>query len=54
MLDLPTERGKRYMLHPVHLSAGAADTRPRGKARFDPARGRFTVPPRTAVVYVLE
>ena len=54
VLDLPTERGKRYMLHPVHLSAGAADTHPRGKARFDPARGRFTVPPRTAVVYVLE
>ena len=54
VLDLRTERGKRYTLHPVHLSAGAADTRPREKARFDPARGRFTVPPRTAVVYVLE
>lgn len=54
VLDLPTERGKRYRLHPVHLSADAADTRPREQARFDPARGRFTVPPRTALVYVLE
>ena len=54
VLDLPAERGKRYVLHPVHLAADAADTRPREQARFDPARGRFTVPPRTALVYVLE
>ncbi|AKC87655.1 alpha-1,6-glucosidase [Pseudoxanthomonas suwonensis] len=53
-LDLPSERGKRYALHPVHLAAGAADPRPREQARFDPARGHFTVPPRTALVYVLE
>ncbi|UNK56931.1 DUF3372 domain-containing protein [Pseudoxanthomonas daejeonensis] len=54
VLDLPTERGKRYTLHPMHLSADAADTRPREQSRFDAARGRFTVPPRTALVYVLE
>jgi len=53
-LQLPGERGKRYMLHPVHLEAGAADPRPRGQSRFDQRQGRFTVPPRTAVVYVLE
>ncbi|WP_372014680.1 alpha-1,6-glucosidase domain-containing protein [Pseudoxanthomonas sp. 10H] len=53
-LDLPAERGKRYVLHPVHRAVDAADTRPREQARFDPARGRFTVPPRTALVYVLE
>jgi pullulanase/glycogen debranching enzyme len=53
-LQLPSERGKRYVLHPVHLAPEAADPRPREKARFDRARGRFTVPPRTALVYVLE
>jgi len=54
VLDLPAERGKRYVLHPAHLATDAADTRPREQARFDPARGRFTVPPRTALVYVLK
>jgi pullulanase/glycogen debranching enzyme len=54
VLDLPGERGKRYVLHPVQLAADAADPRPREQARFDPARGRFTVPPRTVLVYVLE
>ena len=53
-LELPGERGKRYALHPVHLAPDAADARPRAQARFDPAHGRFTVPPRTALVYVLE
>ncbi|MBB6065233.1 pullulanase-type alpha-1,6-glucosidase [Pseudoxanthomonas broegbernensis] len=54
VLELPSERGKRYVLHPVHRAPGAADHRPREQARFDSARGRFTVPPRTALVYVLE
>jgi len=53
-LDLPGERGKRYVLHPVHLSPGAADRRPREQAHFDSRRGRFDLPPRTALVYVLE
>lgn len=53
-LDLPGERGKRYVLHPVHLAPEAADTRPREQARYDARRGRFDVPPRTALVYVLE
>jgi pullulanase len=43
--------GAPWQLHPVHRSARAADTRPREQARAD-ARGRFTVPPRTAVVFV--
>ena len=54
VLELPSERGKHYVLHPVHLSPAAADRRPRQQARFDPARGRFSVPPRTVLVYVLE
>ena len=54
VLELPGERGKHYALHPVHLQEGAADAMPREQARFDPVHGRFTVPPRTAIVYVLE
>ncbi|MDH7453154.1 DUF3372 domain-containing protein [Luteimonas composti] len=53
-LDLPELHGRRYVLHPVHLSAQAADTRPRESARHDPAQGRFVVPARTALVYVTE
>ena len=52
VLDLPGERNKGYVLHPVHRAPGAADTRPREQARFDSRRGRFRVPPRTAIVYV--
>ena len=43
--------GTGWQLHPVHRAATAADTRPREQARAD-AEGRFTVPPRTAVVFV--
>ncbi|MFC0253327.1 alpha-1,6-glucosidase domain-containing protein [Massilia consociata] len=46
-------RGKRLKLHPVHTTAGAADKRAT-QARFDSADGAFTVPPRTAVVFVAE
>ncbi|WP_036139128.1 alpha-1,6-glucosidase domain-containing protein [Aerolutibacter daejeonensis] len=53
-LSLPEQRGKAYRLHPVHRTEAAADTRPRQSARYDARRGRFTVPPRTAVVFVVE
>lgn len=46
-----TLRGKRLKLHPVHSAPGAADKRAL-KARFHSASGTFTVPPRTAVVFV--
>ncbi|WP_020651703.1 alpha-1,6-glucosidase domain-containing protein [Massilia niastensis] len=46
-------RGKRLRLHPVHAARGAADARAK-QARFDSASGSFTVPPRTAVVFVAE
>lgn len=45
------EKGKQYRLHPVHTAAGAADQRARA-AHYDSATGRFTVPARTAVVFV--
>jgi len=50
---LPTLAGRAYTLHPVHLAATAADKRPATQARWDAATGRLTVPPRTALVYVM-
>lgn len=43
----PQARGKRMRLHPTH----AADKRA-VEARFDSATGAFTIPPRTAAVFV--
>ena len=45
--------GKRYVLHPVHRAAQAADRTAR-EAGVDSARGQFTIPARTAVVFVVE
>ena len=53
-LVLTEERGKAYVLHPRHRHADAADRRPRDAARYDADSGRFVVPARTAVVYVVE
>jgi pullulanase-type alpha-1,6-glucosidase len=53
-LTLPGERRKRYVLHPVHRAAGAADRRASELAGYEPRAGRFTVPARTAVVFVVE
>ena len=49
---VPQEKGKRYGLHPVHLAKDAADKRPAAAARYDDASGSFTIPARTAVVFV--
>ena len=53
-LTLPEEAGKRWRLHPVQRSPQAADERPRRQGRYQARHGRFTVPARTAAVYVLE
>jgi pullulanase len=53
-LQFDSERGKRYVLHPVHRAPGAVDRRAAEQARYDAASGRFTVPARTAVVFVVE
>jgi pullulanase/glycogen debranching enzyme len=45
--------GKAYALHPVHRAAGAADARAR-EAVWEAGSGSFTVPARTAVVWVVE
>jgi pullulanase-type alpha-1,6-glucosidase len=49
---LPEERRKAYALHPVQASSQAADARAK-QARYDAKKGRFTIPARTAVVYVV-
>jgi pullulanase/glycogen debranching enzyme len=53
-LPFDAERGKRYVLHPVHRAPGAADRRAAEQSRYEAAAGRFTVPARTAVVFVVE
>jgi len=53
VVPLPELRGRPYELHPVHLAANAADTRPREQARWDAEAGTLTLPARTALVYVV-
>ena len=53
-LAFETEREKRYVLHPVHREPAAADRRAAENAHYDPLTGRFAVPARTAVVFVVE
>jgi len=45
-------KGKAWVLHPVHVTG--ADRRPANDAVYEPATGRFTVPPRTAAVFVVK
>ena len=49
----PDEAHKRYVLHPVQRAKNAADKRVL-EASYDLATGAFTVPARSAVVYVVE
>jgi len=53
-LVLDAQIGKPWVLHPLHRTTGAADRRPADFAAFDAARGAFTLPPRTALVFVIE
>lgn len=52
-LTVEAERGKAWQLHPVHLAPDAADRRAANDAHYDGASGRFTIPPRSAVVWVV-
>jgi pullulanase len=49
----PSEIGMRYALHPVQQASIAIDARLAG-AKFDNKRAEFSVPARTALVYVVE
>ncbi len=53
VLPLPALRGRSYRLHPAHTAASAADQQPVEASRWDAATGTLTLPPRTALVYVL-
>ncbi|NHZ39095.1 alpha-1,6-glucosidase domain-containing protein [Massilia aquatica] len=50
-LDVAQLRGRRLRLHPVHAAPTAADQRA-AASTYDSATGRFTIPARTAVVFV--
>ncbi|WP_255516310.1 pullulanase-type alpha-1,6-glucosidase [Luteimonas suaedae] len=53
-LELSGLRGRDWTLHPVHRAPDAADPRPAAQAHYDRASGRFTLPGRTALAYVIE
>jgi pullulanase/glycogen debranching enzyme len=52
-LQLPELRDQGWALHPVHLAAEPGDSRIAEQARVDDARGAFTIPARSAVVFVV-
>jgi pullulanase len=52
-VTIDAEKGKAFVLHPVQGAASAADARVKAGAAYDPATGRFTLPARSAVVYVV-
>ncbi len=51
-LDLVSQQGRVYVLHPVHTSADAADKRIAASAGYSASQGRFTLPARSAVAFV--
>jgi pullulanase/glycogen debranching enzyme len=52
-ITIAPELGKAYVLHPVQSAAGSADARVKTDAAYDSATGKFTLPARSAVVYVV-
>ncbi|MCU0968055.1 MAG: DUF3372 domain-containing protein [Rubrivivax sp.] len=53
-LTIDALKGRPFRLHPVHAAAGAADKRPSSEAVYVRATGAFTIPPRTAMVWVVD
>jgi pullulanase len=53
-ITLADQNNKLYLLHPVHLNADAADKRPAEQARYRALDGSFTIPARSAVVFVIK
>lgn len=52
-IEADSESARRYQLHPIMQSSDYPDTRAK-QATYDSARGRFTIPPRTAVVFIVD
>jgi pullulanase/glycogen debranching enzyme len=50
-VTIDAQKGKAWTLHPVHLKG--ADRRPANDAVYESMTGRFRIPPRTALVYVV-
>jgi pullulanase len=53
VLTLPEAAGRAFVLHPVLAAPGAADRARIATATHDAASGRFQIPGRTALVYVI-
>ena len=51
-LSVPEEKNRHYTLHPVHTGMTAADKRVASQAKYDKTTGTYTVPARSAVVFV--
>ncbi|HWV14691.1 MAG TPA: alpha-1,6-glucosidase domain-containing protein [Cellvibrio sp.] len=51
-LSIAAEQGRQYVLHPVHTDVGAADKRIAASAKYDSVSGEFSLPQRSAVVFV--
>ncbi|MRW92283.1 pullulanase-type alpha-1,6-glucosidase [Duganella sp. FT80W] len=51
-ITVAEEKNHNYTLHPVHTSMTAADKRVALQAKYDKSSGTFTIPPRSAVVFV--
>ncbi len=52
VLEAASLAGRHWRLHPVHLAPQAADVRIAQEAHVDDAAGRFTLPARSAIVFV--
>ncbi|MDP2370821.1 alpha-1,6-glucosidase domain-containing protein [Rhodoferax sp.] len=52
-LTVDALKGRAFTLHPVHTAAAAADKRVAADARYGAASGTFTLPARSAVVFVV-
>jgi pullulanase len=53
-INIPELQNKKFILHPVHTSAAAADKRIAQSAAYISAEATFAIPARSAAVFVIE
>jgi len=51
-ITVAEEKGRNYQLHPVHTRMTAGDKRVASEAKYDKTTGTYTLPARSAVVFV--
>jgi len=51
-ITVAEQKNRNYTLHPVHTGMAAADKRVASEARYDKTSGSYTIPARSAVVFV--